>query len=181
MIIDNSLVFFPLSPQLLRNDNAWSAAAGVDHTRAAATRPKRLSCALDTSREEHLHHFAFRAQEGEERVTVGRERSGGGSSDLVKSNGFPNHNREHFIKVFSFINELFLPLSLSLLRSTAGVPFEAYSVSLVLPPATPKTSVLLSGKPLESGVLFVKGVSMCCTDFIDDLYIVDCTLFFLLQ
>ena len=49
--------------------------------------------------------------------------------------------------------------------STSGVAFEPFPASLNLPPETPAQTVLLSGKPLESGVLCIRGVHIRSAPF----------------
>lgn len=55
-------------------------------------------------------------------------------------------------------NPLHFPIQIeSISLSTEGCLFEAHSYSLTIPPLTPSLTVVISGKPLEPGQLFIHG------------------------
>lgn len=60
--------------------------------------------------------------------------------------------------VVTLSNPLHFPIHIeSISLSTEGCLFEAHSYSLVIPPLTPSLNVIISGKPLESGKLYIHG------------------------
>lgn len=61
----------------------------------------------------------------------------------------------------SLSNPLAVPLTITKIAlSTSGVPFEPRAASLVLPPHAKNRQVLLAGRPMASGMLTVRGVTL---------------------